>query len=465
MLRGADYRKSLMDDRSLYFEGRLVDDVNRLPEFKPTLDAIAATYDHFHRPEPGAVNELTLPPRDQDQLKVRLPAIHEHGDLMLHVTYQSFMSLLTAADGIEEVFPEGAQRVRDYVEECRERDIRLVQCITDSKGDRALPPGRQSDPDQYLRVVERRADGVVIRGAKLHISGAPFAHELMVMPTKRMKPGEEDYAIACGVPVNAPGVRIIATQPSRSPDADRRDLPFNWNRTMPEAFIVFDDVFVPTERIFLDGQTNEAAIFAHSLGLWERLGATSDQVNRAEQLVGLAQLIAEANGTDRVPHIREKINELVLHATMLRAAYEAAMAGSAVSPTGVFAPDELYTNAAKVVAASNWSSMVRHLHDIAGGSAATVPSMADYDHPDLQADLEKYMSGGSGISGEYRMKLFHMIRNLTADAYGGWLAVTTIQAGGGIHAQRLVMRNHYDMDRVKALVLADVPSSLAGKPA
>jgi len=275
----------------------------------------------------------------------------------------------------------------------------------------------------------------------------------MVMPTKRMKPGEEDYAIACGVPVNAPGVRVVAAMATHERDGDPRDYPVSWGNVFPEGFVIFDDVFVPNERIFLDGQTEQSAAFAHSLGLWERLGASSGQVKRAETIVGLAQLIAEANGTHRVPHIRDKINDMVLHATMLRACLEAAVAGSKVAPDGRVTPNELFTNATKVMAASNWSLMVRHLHDIAGGSILTVPSMADFDNPDLRDSLMKYMSGAPGISGDYRARLFHLIRNMTADASGGWTAVTTVQAGGGLYAQRLVMRNHFDMERVKGLAL------------
>lgn len=450
MLTGEEYKQSLQDGRRIYYRGDRVADVTAVPEFATTIDRFASSYDRFHRPGPDSRNPLMESPRSTEAMRERLDELHS-ADLLVHLTYQSYMSLLTAAERLERSHPEGSARIRRYVDECKARDIRMVQCITDSKGDRALAPSAQPDADQYLRVVERREDGVVIRGAKLHITGAPMAHEMMVMPTKRMKPGEGDYAIACGVPVNAPGVTVIGVLPLTDPDADHRDFPLSWDRSIPEGFVIFDDVFVPNERIFLDGQTNEAAVFAHSLGLWERLGATSGQVARAEQAVGLAQLIAEANGTEKISHIKDKINEMVLTATLLRATLDASIINSSTS-AGVFTPDELYINAAKVLAATSWSTTVRNLLDIAGGSVITSPSLRDHDHPDLREHLEKYMAG-AGASGELRMRLLHLIRNLTSDGFGGWLAVTTIQAGGGIYAQRLVMRNHFDMDRAKNMAL------------
>src|SRR5690606_23353402 len=147
-------------------------------------------------------------------------------------------------------------------------------------------PSQQDDPDAYVRVVERRPDGVVIRGAKLHITGASLTHELFVMPTKRMKEGEEDYAISCTVPANAPGVTFVNTTYATRGDEDRH-FPLTRHEQMPDSFVIFDDVFVPTENIFLDGQVEFSALFAHSLGLWERLGGTALMADEADVLVGL----------------------------------------------------------------------------------------------------------------------------------------------------------------------------------
>ena len=207
---------------------------------------------------------------------------------------------------------------------------------------------------------------------------------------------------------------------------------------MFDGFVIFNDVFVPNERIMLDGHPELAAIFAHSLGLWERLGGITYMADQADEVVGLALLIADANGIGHIHHVREKIDELAIHATMLRAGLEAAIFNAHETPEGYFYPDELYTNAAKYQGATAYGVMIRHLLDIAGGSVSTVPTMADFDNPDVGQSLRKYMSTGSTVDGEYRARLFATIRNLTSDDFGGWRLVAMLQSGGGLYAQRIV---------------------------
>ncbi|HZZ47393.1 MAG TPA: 4-hydroxyphenylacetate 3-hydroxylase N-terminal domain-containing protein [Pseudonocardia sp.] len=451
MLTGEQYIASLKDGRKVYFEGQLVEDMATVPALAVPLRTLADGYDKYYSAEPDAVNPLTIAPRTAAELRDRIPVITEM-DLLLNVTYQSLMTLLVAAGRLADHAPEFVPRINAYVDEARRRDIRITECITDAKGNRGLPPAKQPDPDSYVHVVGRRDDGVIIRGAKLHITAAAFGHDLMVMPTKSMKPGEEDYSIACAVPVNSPGVHITNTT-YHPRGGDLRDYPVSANDSIPDSMVIFDDVFVPTERVFLDGQTAHASVFAHSLGLWERLGGVSFMVNQADELVGLASLIAEANGTTRVSHVREKIDDMMIHATLLRAGLEAALMHSHVTSEGYYYPDDMFTNVTKYQGAANFNLMVRHLHDIAGGAVVTAPSMADFDNEELRPLLNKYMATGPDVSGEYRTKLFHAIRDTTADAYGGWHQVTNLQSGGGLFAQRVVTRKHYDLERARAMAL------------
>ncbi|HEX7035634.1 MAG TPA: 4-hydroxyphenylacetate 3-hydroxylase N-terminal domain-containing protein [Pseudomonadales bacterium] len=452
MMTGDQYRESLNDGRETYFEGKPVDNVAAHPMLKITVDSAAAGYDRFYDPTPGAIGAFMKVPGSAKELREQVE-LHESVDLLTHVTYASIMTLLTAADRIEAVLPENAARIRAYVKDAQQRDIRITQCITDSKGDRSRRPSRQDDPDHYVRVIERRDDGVVIRGAKLHISAASMGHELMTIPTKSMKPGEEQYSIACMVPVNAPGVKIINTTYAPRHE-DTRDFPISGNHHTPEGFVIFDDVFVPNERVFLAGEHPElAGVFAHSLGLWERLGGLAGMARSYDALVGFAQLISEANGLDRVSHIREKISEMLINATLIRATLEAAIEHCHITSDGAAFPDELYTNAGKYHGAANWSLMVRHLHDIAGGSVLTAPAIADLENDRVGHLARKYMGTLQSVDGLYRTRLFHAIRDYTADAFGGWQAVTNIQAGGGLYAQRLVSRLHYDMERAKRTAL------------
>lgn len=449
MLTGEQYLESLRDGRVSYVDGERIEDLATHPLTRRAAAWVARVYDEGYSPEPGAVNPLLTAPTSIEQLRERLPMMRQ-ADMITSTSWQSLMTLLTAAPQVNAAHPELGERIYRWVEDARVRDVRITECITDAKGDRALAPSKQEDPDAYLRIVDRRADGIVIRGAKLHITGASLGHELFVMPTKRMKPGEEAYAVACAVPVNAPGVWTVNT--TYAPRAeDDRHFPFTRVEQMPDCFVVFDDVLVPWERVFLDGQVELSALFAHSLGLWERLGGVSLMADEADTLVGLAQLIAEANGLQRIQHITEKISELVIYATLIRGSLEAAIAHAGTTDDGYVYPDELYTNAAKYHGAAEYNVMVRHLHDIAGGGVLTAPTLADLENPETAALVEKYMAGHPDVPADQRMRLFHAIRDLTADAFGGWHLVTNVQSGGGLYAQRIVTRKHYDMERAKAM--------------
>jgi 4-hydroxybutyryl-CoA dehydratase / vinylacetyl-CoA-Delta-isomerase len=456
MKTGEQYLESLDDGRRVWFEGELVERIADHPILGQSARLIAEGYDKVYDPT-GDHSPFSDVPTDAQGLREHIDFVHDMG-MLAHVTYTSIMTLLTAAGRIMDSCPEEVERINAFVERARAEDLRITQCITDAKGHRKVRPGQQEDPDSYVHVVERRDDGVVLRGAKLHITAASLGHELMVIPTKGMKPGEEDYAIACMIPVNAPGVKIVDV--SYAPrNADLSTYPVSGASAYPESFVILDDVFVPTERIFLDGEVRLATVFAHSLGLWERLGGLSSMADGADLLVGLAQLIAQANGTESVAHVRDKIDDMIIHATLVRASLEAAITHCHVGDNGAAFPDELYTNAGKYHAASNYDMLVQHLHDIAGGSIVTAPSLADLRNPEVGPAVRKYMQANPEFDGEVRLRLFHLIRDLTADTYGGWRLVTNIQAGGGLYAQKIVTRKWYPLEAAvaKAKELVGVP--------
>lgn len=449
MLTGADYVASLADGRQTYVDGRQIKDLPSDPTTRIAVQRVADGYDHFHRADPDARNPLLTPPRSKDTLRELVGLLREV-DMLAHTTFTSVMTLLTVLPELDASYPLYAARVRAHLEKVAQEDLRVTECITDAKGHRALPPGQQVDTEAYVRVVERRPDGVVIRGAKMHITGASLAHELFVMPTKKMSPGEEDYAIACAVPANAPGVTTINTTYAFRGEDDRH-YPLSRQRQMPDCFVIFDDVFVPNERVFLDGQTEFSAIFAHSLGLWERLGGVGEMAHDADIMVGLAELVAEANGLTKVAHVKEKISELVIYATLIRAGLEAAMAHAHTTTDGFVYPDELYTNAAKYHGAAEFNLMARHLIDIAGGAVLTAPTIGDLEVPELEAHIRRYMTANPAVSGEDRTRIMHAIRDMVADAFGGWHYVTNVHSGGGLYAQRIVTRKHYPMGEAVAM--------------
>ncbi|MCW0215558.1 MAG: hypothetical protein OJJ54_19555 [Pseudonocardia sp.] len=451
MRTGPEYLKSLDDGRQTFFEGERVDPITEHPVMGTAADWVATSYETFYDPAVGATSPILVPPRSADELRERIPQLRRV-DIVTRTTFGSLMAMLTAADRLRDVQGARSDNVLAYHQEAALSDIRITECITDAKGDRSLSPKDQPDPDAYVRIVDRADDGVVIRGAKMHITGASFGHDLMVMPTKRMKAEEEDWSIACAVPVNAPGVKIINS--SYAPrSADTRHFPVTSHEHMPDGFVIFDDVFVPNERVFLAGEGRYAAVFAHSLGLWERIGGTSAMAEQADLLVGFAHLVADANGTLKYSHVKEKIAEMVIHASLIRAGLEAALLHCVHTADGFVHPNELYTNAAKYHGAANYNLMVRHVHDIAGGAVLTAPTIGDLENPETGEFVTKYLQGRKGVAAEHRLRLLHTIRDLTADSHGGWHSVTNVQSGGGLYAQRIVSMNHYDMERARGLAL------------
>jgi 4-hydroxybutyryl-CoA dehydratase/vinylacetyl-CoA-Delta-isomerase len=442
-MTGAQYLDSLRDGRVVYLDGDRVPDVVDDPGLGAAARIVARGYDRLHASTPDAVNPVFHIPRTIDDLRARCDLLVDY-DVTLSLSAVA-LALLTSAPALSRRDRAYGERIHAWFDDCARRDVRFAELITDAKGDRALPPSKQDDPDLYVRIVGRDPDGVVIRGAKFHITAGPIVHELVVMPTKRMQPGEEEYAVACAVPADWPGV-IQVTSSHHARHGDVRDKPVSHAVAMPDSMVVFDDVHVPYERVFLDGDVENSATVAHALGLWERLSGVAHMAKLGDELAGLAQSIAMANGTERIGHIKDKVTEIVVYATMTRACLEAALANVDRGEEGMLVPSELYTNAGKLHAAEGYAQMVRHLHDIAGGTVVTGPSFADLDHPETGPFVQKYLRGASGTDAAQRLALFHAIRNMTADEWGGREAVSWLQSGGGLHAQRVVTRAHYDMD-------------------
>ena len=230
---------------------------------------------------------MYLVPKTSEDMDRRMQALG-HSDITAGTT-AACMALVEVAPTLGKLRPEYRDRIYEFVETCKAADVRCSEAITDAKGHRRRRPSQQDDPDFYVRVVDRQRDGIVISGSKMHITGAPIVHEQVVLPTKSMKPGEEDYAVACSVPTNAEGLVIVNTTNAPRGD-DTRHFPISHRTNMPEGLLIFDNVFVPNERVFLDGETSHAASLAHALGLWERTNAVAYSGSSADRLVGLAAL-------------------------------------------------------------------------------------------------------------------------------------------------------------------------------
>ncbi|MEN6541828.1 4-hydroxyphenylacetate 3-hydroxylase N-terminal domain-containing protein [Parvibaculum sp.] len=461
----AQYVESLMDGRENFWNGERIDDITTHPRFRVPIEVAAGDYDYdnlqrrdiiTYRTEEGDLaHRVYQVPRSAEDLTKRMELLRNMS-IVGGVT-GVFMALLQIVDPLRKVNPQFAENIERMYRFARDNDLRAAEVITDAKGDRSRKAHEQDDPDLYLRIVERNKDGIVVRGAKLHISAAALVHELVVMPTKAMGEDERDYAVAFSIPVNSKGVKII-NRSFAAPELNPFDYPASAHHSMPEGFIVFDDVFVPWERVFLAGEWQLSGAFAGALGLWERTGGLVDAVESSQVMVGLAQLVSEQQGKGKKPEAQNGIAELICYAEMLRMGLDDACRNFERTPSGMVHPNTLAINVAKYHYANNFHSMVKILHDLAGGLTLTLPEEGDLRSNEVGPYLRKYLHTTKDADVETRMRVYNLIRDISADSFGGWKQVVALQAGGGLLAQRVMMHRSYDMDaaRAKALALAGV---------
>lgn len=446
-----EYKDSLRDGRVLYLNGKRVQDIAESDAFRVPLEWGARDYEICSESELGTVTSangeseprLFQIPTTEDDLLKRFDLMRQLSPVSAAVG--ALFALLNSRELLAEANPDYAVRIDSLVDRCRENDLRVAQVVTDPKGDRSRGPLEQDDPDLYMRVVEKRDDGIVVRGAKLHITAAALVHEYIVLPTRRMGPGEEDYAVAFSVPVNAPGISII-NKMIQPPSDSTFDYPVANRHRMPEGFVVFDDVFIPWERVLLCGETQLAGKLTRNLGLWERIGGLATMVDRAQELVGMAQLLAQYNGIATASHVIDKITELIFFAETLQIFLDSALRDYRTTPSGMVYPNGKVINVAKYYGATNYHLMLRHIHDLCGGIVLTLPTEADLRSEDTGPFLKKYLRTTSDVPVEDRMRLLNLVRDITADAQGGWDQVTIVQAGGGLAAQKIMTYRGFDME-------------------
>ncbi len=456
----AQYVESLRDGRVTFWDGERIDDITTHPRFQLPIKIVAEDYVYdeseygklrrYEAEDGQQAHRIYQIPRSEEDLAVRVELM-QHTSIGTLVT-GVYMALMSVKDDVAKVNPQYAANIERMYNYCRDNDLRAAEVITDPKGDRKRRAHQQDDPDLYVRIVERRADGIVVRGAKLHITAASLVHELVVMPTKGMIAEEADYAVSFSIPVNTPGVKIINRSVAAA-ELNPFDFPASSHHSMPEGFVIFDDVFVPWDRVFLAGETQLASRLAQSLGLWERTGGMVEAVRISELFVGLAQLVNEMQGKDQDPIAQNSVAELIAYAEMLRMSLDYSCRHYESTASGMVYPNTLGINTAKYYYAVNYHQTVRYLHDLAGGLVLTLPLESDLRNEDSGKYIRKYLHTKPGVNVETRMRVYNMIRDLTADAYGGWQFVVALQAGGGLPAQRLMMRRSYNMDQAKQRAL------------
>ncbi len=341
----------------------------------------------------------------------------------------------------------------------------VVGAMTDPKGDRSKGPADQPDPDQYVHVVERRDDGMVIRGAKLHMTGAVNSHEILVMPTTAMDERSKDYAVVCAVPVDAPGVTMIF---GRQASDDRRDRKERIDSGKPtfgavggEAVIVFEDVFVPRERVFMDGETEFTGTLVYRFAAHHRANYGACKTGLMDVLTGAVSYLTQMQGTAKGSHVRDKITEMIHLSETLYSSSIACSAEGWPTPSGAFMVDTMLANVCKQNVTRFHFEVARLALDLAGGFIATLPSEYDLESDEVGHLVRKYFSGVAEIPTEDRIKIGRLIEAMT----GGTALVESMHGAGSPQAQRIMILREGDLDKKVQLAkaLVGIPAKGAAK--
>ena len=363
--------------------------------------------------------------------------------LIKEIGSDALLSLLAMSGQLGEPY---ASRIRSFYEHCRDGDLAVCVAQTDVKGDRSLSPSQQPNAEAYLKIVERRPDGIVVRGGKAHTSVSINSNEMIVLPTRAMGEQDADYAVAFAIPLDTPGLRLVASPYLSTHGKQEAEHPLSATRKMVETTTLFEDVFVPNDRVFLEGRHELAGDLARGFVEFHRFTAISYKLPLVDALVGAGLLVAHVNGLERAGHVRDKLSWLISYAETLRALTHHA-AGRFRLVDGIATPDTLLVNIAKLQFAKGLHTAFEYVQDIAGGLLATYPAVEDLDHPVYGAALERYLESAGGVSGRDRLRVLNMISDLTTGEYGGYQAVLAIHAEGSIEAEKLTILAQYDRGR------------------
>jgi aromatic ring hydroxylase len=452
--------ESLRDGRNVYFKGEKVD-VTAHSFFDPVINHLGI---EFEIPESSQYRELVTfslngkeryskyfkIPRDSQDLLERSRIIdlgtRLGGTVVLLIkeigTDCLFALNIVSKQMDAKLQTEYSKRVSNYHDYCMKNDLAMAVAQTDVKGDRSLGPSNQEHDDYYVRIVEERSDGIVVRGAKAHTSYGPCVNELMVIPTRNMSEKDREYAVAFAVPVNAKGVKMIAS-PFGGTTRSEFHNPISSSHHMVESLTIFEDVFVPWERVFMKGEAHFAGPLALTFVQYHRFTAISYKAPILDLLVGAAILMAQANGIVDASHVREKLARLIAYSETVKGLTKQA-ALNCRRVEGIAVPDPVYSNIAKWHFASNYHQHVALVQDLAGGLTVTGPSEEDVNSAVTGEYIRRYLAARKGISAEDRLRVMNLIRDLTASDFGGYNELLQVHAEGSIEASKITLLREYD---------------------
>lgn len=456
---------------NLYMFGEKIENYVDHPVIRPSINAMAMTYKLALEPE---YEELMTAVSNLTGNKVnRFTHLHQsNDDLVKKVKMQRLLGQKTGCcfqrcvgmDAFNAVFSTTFemdtkcqtayhQRFVDYLKYVQENDLVVDGCMTDARGDRAKGPGEQADPDAYLRIVERREDGIVVRGCKLHQTGMINSHEILVMPNNSLKENEEDWAVCFAVPLDAPGmVYVYGRQSCDTRKLEQNSIDVgNMHFGGQEVMTIFENVFVPWERVFMNGETEFTTMLVERFAGYHRQSYGGCKVGLGDALIGAAQAIAEYNGASRASHVKDKIVEMCHLNETLYSCGIACSAEGQKTAAGNYQIDLLLANICKQNITRFPYEIARLAQDIAGGSLVTMPSAQDFDHPEVGPLVKKYMAGKADVPVEWRQRMLRLIESITMGSVAVAYLTESMHGAGSPQAQRIMITRLIDLKQRKSM--------------
>jgi 4-hydroxybutyryl-CoA dehydratase/vinylacetyl-CoA-Delta-isomerase len=347
------------------------------------------------------------------------------------------------------------ERFKAFLTHVQRNDLTCNAGVTDVKGDRSLAPSEQPDQDMYLHVVETRDDGIVVRGAKAHQTGSLSSHEIIVLPTRALRPGDEAYAVAFAIPNDTPGViHVVGRSSLDTRELDGWDIGnTRYSKYCPT--VIFDNVFVPWERVFMNGEVAFAGDLVMRFSAFHRQSHGGCKSGKIDCMTGAALTAMEYNGTSGASHLKQKVIDMIHRAETLYGCSLAASYEGKEEASGTYFIDPVLANASKIHEGREMSEAGRLLVDIAGGFVCDLPSDRDMGNPEVGPLLIKYLKGAGDVPSENRIKLFRLIEKLVMESAD---TISDIHGGGSPEAHRITIFRESNLEARKeaAKRLADI---------
>jgi 4-hydroxybutyryl-CoA dehydratase/vinylacetyl-CoA-Delta-isomerase len=457
--------------KRVFLGGEEIDGYVDHPIIRPSINSCSMTYELSHEPEHAAL--MTAVSNVTGERVNRFTHLHQStADLVDKIKMQRLLGQKTGCcfqrcvgmDGfnaVDSVTFEMDQalgtsyhgRFRDYLAMIQTNDWVVDGAMTDPKGNRRLLPSEQEDPDLFLRVVERQPDGIVVKGAKAHQTGAVNSHEILVMPTQTMREADRDYAVCFAVPADAPGLLYLYGRQScdtRRLEAGTIDVG-NAVFGGHEAVIVFDNVFVPWERVFMCGEYSFTGSLVERFAGYHRQSYGGCKAGVGDVLIGATQAIARIQGLEKASHIKDKLIEMIhLNETIYSCGIACSAEGRATA-SGTYLIDLMLANICKLNVTRFPYEISRLAQDIAGGLMVTLPGEKDLRHPEIGQYVEKYLRSAAAYSTEERCRMLRLIENLTLGMGAVGYLTESMHGAGSPQAQRVMIGRMADLDAKERL--------------